>query len=223
MHLIKLKKDGIYHQGQRVKSFLPFLDYVLEFDKSILFEDFFKHIIKEADKYSQVFSSHLGFFNLRDWEVEWYRPVDVKDEYMTHLEIEIGGEVDDGEFTPIKTFHGVGINKSGERQTYGISFCKINQLNKYPLVLCPKFEIFSWEDPNHKLVQATTFITVYDVIGTVLNEISFHGSPKKREKAANELRKRCDDIKDKIEKGEEVGIPYNEAFKQLRERVKDTK
>lgn len=238
--MITLKKDGIYlfthieetidinisgHICNEIKvhSFLPYLKEMMEVENDVTFEDFFNHIMRQKGKYSSIFRSHLGNYKLQQWEEEWNRipgdDCDGDDYEMTKVEIRWHGEswLNEGEdlITIEPEFHGIGFAIDTKKQMgMGVDFTPINDLKLYPFELNEQLNVYSLQDSKILLSGKKEF-TVYEVISTVLDEITFYGSPEQKIKKINEIKQTCEDIKS----GKEKTISRDEVFSNLNKKT----
>ncbi len=219
--MITLKKDGIYRfkhieetideniSGHicneiKVHSFLPYLNETMEVE-NVKFEDFFNHIMRQKGKYSSIFASHLGNFKLQQWEEEWNRIPDTicgSDYEMTSVEICWHGESWNYEGEDLITiepeFHGVGFEiETGKKMGMAVDFTPINELKLYPFELNERLNVYSLQKDSKILLSGKKEFKVYEVISTVLYEISFCGAPEHRNKRMNEIKQISEDIKSK--------------------------
>ncbi len=229
--MITLKKDGIYrseHQdsAQQIKvySFLPYLNEVIEIEDDVIFKDFFDHIMRQKGKYSSIFTSHLGHYKLNKWEEEWNRisenSFDGDDYKMTAVGICWHGESwnyeGEDEITISPEFHGTGIDKeSGKEMGLSVEFTPINELKQYPFKLDTQLNVYSLQKDSKILLSGKKYFTVYEVISTVLFEISFSGSPEQRNDKINDIKQISEDIKS----GKTKTIPMKEFFVNLRDKI----
>jgi len=215
MSILKVKKSGLYtsEYGEKeikVHSYIPYLNNVIKLDDDIIFEDFFKYIMKDTKNYSMVFSSHLGHFPLYKWSKEWrsiaepttdldYIYVHWKAEYTDwskrvgkHSFAGFDWEITDThkEIDITVDFSGRGKMKKSDlgddpsdeliEVAYAIEMTPLNKLKNLPFKLDENFQLFELND-SRTLAEGIKNFTVYEVIGAVLFEISFSGPPDERD------------------------------------------
>jgi len=223
MITIKIKKNGIWFGKKKVNSLLPFLIQNIEIEDGVTFEDFFNHIMKEHDKYSEAFASHLGHAHLSDWVEEWNLPFtdklnDTYAEEMTYLSIRWRTYIFEKELAEGVEFGGEGrIKEKGKWRNIGfaLELTPINNFKNYPLKLDTKFEIYSDSIKPKKLFSSTKIFTVYDVVSAILYEISWFGSPSRREDKLKELQNQIL----KIKKGD--CKKSKDVFREIKKKVKN--
>lgn len=244
--MILLKKGGkVFHKKEYDKknegiytSLIPYLCEKIEFEDGVTFEDFMIHIFSHSDEYNDVFSSHLGHYQLCDWIPDFLNAQDIdKPEIIEYLEImhsdiEINATgimnsygIDD--LSTYNSFHGIGAwdeKETGESMGgIAIEYTSLYKLRKLPLKLNTKVRIRDIETYNEVCIMETCF-TVYDVIGAILYEISWSGNPKKRDEQckmifddAKKIRKEIDDGTIQTKSGDEV---FDELKKKFEKRIK---
>lgn len=234
--MITLRKDGIYrcdhHEDSagkiKVHSFLPYLNEVIEVNEDVTFEDFFEHIMRQKGKYSSVFASHLGNYKLKQWEEEWNRiPIvdNFNDDYeMTAVGIYWHGESwnyeGEDKITICPEFHGMGIDIKSEKEIgLAVEFTPINKLKSYPFKLDARLNVYSLQKDSKILLSGKKDFTVYEVVSTMLYEISFTGAPEQRDARMSKLKQQVEDIKS----GKAKTIPAEEVFANLREKINSLK
>jgi hypothetical protein len=203
--MISLKTDGriIWSQDygakkREVPSFLPFMMERFEIEEGATFETFFDHIMKEKDKYSEFFASQLGHYHLEVFESEWQKPFDKgRGKELFHLEVYWGVDYRDGELEEMPCFHGIGEPDEHGGRAYAIEFTPINEFKALPLRLNTNYKVEDTSDvQNVKAVfEGTKAFTVYDAITAVLYEITFCGSPPKRDEQRTEIMRRAEEAK----------------------------
>ena len=195
--------DGIYKDAKekKVKDFIPYLREEMIIEEGTTFETLFNIIMKDIDGYSFVFSSHLGHYPLSSWKDEWAKK-DVPKENDEMYAIEIGWlgydrfDPDEDCFTN-PYFDGVGTY-DGREQNFGIEYTPIHELKHYPMRLSKKFV---FRDNNFKEEFAVNMgLTVYDVIGAILYEISWSGDPSARDKTKDRILADIDEVQKELKK-----------------------
>lgn len=176
---------------QEIDSLLEFFGSTLSVEPGTTFDDIWSLIMKDADVYTVVFHDQLGGHNLEVFQKQFAKPGrnredEPDDDRMNRLEVGWSSDITtykDGE-TAIHfgaEFRGLGPCKEvGQETYYGFTFTPINDLKGFPFVLGDMIAL-SHLDLNTKesrdLVKGQRPLTVYDVIGAILDEISWNGDP----------------------------------------------
>ena len=108
-------------------------------------------------------------------------------------------------------------HKVGSRIPWGISFTPVSDLINIPVKLKTNAEITDFDmnkDPKRLIgalgkLEGVTY-TLGHILFGILWEISWHGSPEKRDKLGDELKQQVDDIKN----GTAKLIPFDEALNE---------
>lgn len=149
------------------------------------------------------------------WSVERWRSHKIHDkqfDFKDHIEeyIDFSGH---GSWYD-EYAHNLGNEKwAGEWVDGGISisFTPLYQLKKYPFEINTKWTLWDWgikPDVKDKvIVESKKEMTVYDVIGAILFELTFYGNPDQRDETIKEIDKSANEMKKVIdEKGVEGAV-----------------
>ena len=211
---------------KEVEFLYPYLEETVELSNDFIFEDLFKIIEKEVDIFDMIFSSCLGHYPLQLWIDEIKKPGSKKDDEIDYLEIHRWGEYWD--WGDIDLSIGIsGIGKKEDDPSYGVGFTPLNELKYLPLRLNEDFEISEmkipsnsimhiarllkkvgipvgkWDNPSPRVyVKGKVEFTVYELISSILNEISFYGDPTERDGKLAGLKEMVDESKKSIENGD---------------------
>lgn len=219
MEGIIFKKDGPYLQPittdkkeEKVNSLAPYLSKLILIEPGVTFGEFFDYVMKDAKIYSLIFMSQLGGFDLAKWTDEWNNP-DVEDNDLEKLDYIFVSWIaetwfDRNVLEDYVDFHGQGPGEypEGEKvedMSYSLSFTPINKLKDLEFKIKTDYEVVHHEKgvlPEKILLDMHKKMTIYDVIGGILDDISFYGEPELREEAQKELERRAKDIEDVIDK-----------------------
>jgi len=211
---------------KEVKFLLPHLNETVELSDDFTLGDLFSYIEKEKDIFDIVFSSHLGHYSLQSFVDEIKKPLEVNlkillngpEDEIDYLEIQRCGEYWDGDIELYIDFHGI---NGKEDIGYAIEFTPLNELKHLPLRLNEDFSVTedkipsrivmylarllrkigilrSWHPFFHICVKGKTNFTVYELISSVLYEISFVGSPEERNVRWLEFEKDIEEMKNLI-------------------------
>jgi len=113
------------------------------------------------------------------------------------------------------------VNKmieEGYRQTFAVEFSPMYKLADYPIRLGKEICFTDYdakpEDMLDRNIDVSPSITLMELLYWVFWELSFLGSPKRREEQGEELKRRCDDVKS----GKAKMIPWETVKKQLQDK-----
>ena len=242
MSVITLKKDGEFYRSESVDSkeskkvigtLIPYLNDGFEIEDGVTFEQFMKHLFEYHHDYNLVFQSHLGHFDLTLWADEFEKPIpEAKNDDMKHvqvshatIELHLDGEPNEFGITDVPiydSFDGWGVyDKEGNMGAFGVEFTPLNELKKYPFKL-DKEQVFV-NGRFKTICTMTAEFTVYDVIGAVLYEISWSGSPVERDAQSKEIFDRVDEIQKEIKDGTAKFKTPDEFFKDMDAKIKEFK
>ncbi len=232
--MIKLFKNKIIYENdyspeqeeyvkKEIENVIPYLKEVIEIDDNFTLEDFFKIIEKDIELYELVFSSHLGHHSLKPFIDNIHKEVEIKEDDMEieYLECIWGAEVaswEDGkEFEIYVNFHGWGsyyAEHLNKRETGGIAigFSSLFELKNLQLKLNEDFNLY--DGKTFKTIRKRKF-TVYDVFGSILDELSFYGTPENKDKIFKEVEDTVSEAKERIKKeGKDCFPSFDELTKE---------
>lgn len=211
---------------RKVDSFIPHLNEELRVEDDVTFEDFFNHVMNEHEMVTIVFASQLGHFDLGNWVDEWAKPYVNKPDGHTRtkcLQVDWATElwdesIRDDKVREVEEWIGFGgrgetlMEDTGEwEDDMGISFSftPINELKNYPFKINTEYKMLDWvkykenKDSENRddwyCVIGHKKMSVYQVIGGILDDISFYGDPDNRDEKSEELQERCDEHEKLIE------------------------
>jgi hypothetical protein len=222
---------------RKIDSFIPFLNEQIEVEDDITFEDFFSQIMNESDLVSVIFASQLGHYDLGNWRKEWAKPfVNEPDGHTRTKYLEVAWAAEwwdhdlDREIEEWVAFGGKGeilmddTDKWEDDMGISFSFTPINELKGYPFKINTEYKLFDWaayrKNKNARkrdkwfAVDGVKRMRVYEVIGGILDDISFYGDPDNRDEKGEELKERCDET-DKLleEKGLDKALEDGDLYK----------
>ena len=224
---VLITKKGIYYRWwygsqkhRRIESYIQYLDKNVRIEEDVTFEDFFNPIMNNWQIYDIMFKCHLAGFNLGDWVNEWKKK-DPEKEYpnqkVDYIEFywiaEYNSKRSKLGIDIICDYHGVGRAKDigaynddeWHDENFAFGFTPIHEYKHYPIKINEEFKIYDHgikydpKKPNKSYVfNSWRKMTLNDIIGALLYEMSFYGTPKMRNKERNKLNK----MVEKIDKGE---------------------
>jgi hypothetical protein len=228
---------GEYVVEKKPTCLVEFFNEVLELEEGITFGEFMKFIFddKYIDLYSDIFSSYLGRYELRNWMDEFeksYTPNPDDKDKMTELQVfysgtEISDNDWDGWIQDLPEFHGWGEYEPGEFSGFAVEFSAINTLKHFPLVLKNEFQIIKYENRERIVIaDLKRALTVFNVLAAILYEISWSGSPSERDGHLEEIMGRLKSATEEIDKNglnSERFIKSEDFFDGLKERINNWK
>lgn len=221
--MILITKEGIIYSNdynpkcddyvrKSVDSLIPYLCERIEVEEGLLFGDILKLIEAEKEIMEVVFASHMGHHPLQPYIDDWSKDYEKTEEDM---EIEflrciwaVDESIYEGETEINIAIHFDGWGKwddyddgSGEDKEHfgGISvgFTSFSCLKQLPFKLDTNMRIhpdYSKESAE-PILEGKSVFSVYDVIGTILYEMTFYGLPERRDKEFKDLNQTIEDVK----------------------------
>lgn len=230
--MIKIFNDKIVHIDHRNKKRkisiekLPmyFSDKII-LDENLTFEDFMNHLNKIESIIDFIFAGSLGFNKFKDFYEDMKKPmaIDQKDGHLTeYLEVYYYPDLfkyKENEPYELSSYFGFHMIKleDGKDEKYSISFSQLSDFKNHLLKLSHNVEYFLNDTTKEIIEYKSAFtakldsVSVFNFIHAILDEISWHGSPKSRNKRSKKLLKTVSDI----EKGKIKLIPFDDAINSL--------
>lgn len=216
-----IKKDGFYFEDEKVDDLALHLNDDISIEEDITLENLFDILI-EFEELDLLFKSWTRGFKFENYYEELKSDSDVKETEMLYLEVynvaEYFSYVDD-DCNTIKPYESyVSISGVSKETNYSISFTPLNSIKDLLVKVNEDYIIpreFD-EDPKRQnpLFKGTKGISLYDFIGCILNEISFHGYREHKEEVMEEL----DDRIEKIDIGEAETISHEDFMIEILEK-----
>jgi hypothetical protein len=179
-------------EREEIKSIKHYLNCILHLEEGITFETFFNIILKDKDFLNEVFKDTMGGFDLNQFTKEWKKNIKNKDiENIQYLEVYRDIKLNDitGVITLDITnvFEGITKMDNSIKESVPLDFIAINVLKKLPLKLNDEFIIPGHIIENVNLITSTKGMTLFEVIETILYDITFYGDPSSRDKIKEDV------------------------------------
>jgi len=228
--MLTIANDGLfYSEFEEAKdkkiisddSFLYYLSDDVTFSDDLTFGRLFELFIKNKDTLNMIFSRSMGNYKIDDF-IEDFEGIP-KEEKNFYLTISAVPDLYKDEITIYYAFGG--FNET-EKIGYSISFSKLCDLKNLIIKIDNNFDIIKISTKGKVkeiLKSKITNIRLFDVIQSILNEISFYGNPENREEIAEELVNQSDIIDEAIKNGtiDKITKPWNEVKIELEQHSLD--
>tara|TARA_Y100000310_G_C20522298_1_gene734266 strand:+ start:227 stop:967 length:741 start_codon:yes stop_codon:yes gene_type:complete len=187
--------DKTTNKRKKIDNLQYYLDCPVLFEEGILFETFFNHIVKEKEFLNKVFKETMGDSTIDNFLEEWDKPSKAFIKNKGIQSIKSYKIFDCVEFPTEECFVDIRIDFDGigsSEEIYNLEFIPLNHLKKIPFILSNQLmtqktiSILKSENLFHK---ATTFILLFELIGSVLYILTIHNNPIKRESAKHKFIK----------------------------------
>ncbi len=190
-------KDIFNGSEEKVDTIKYYMDCQLRIEDGATFEQLFKHIIAEVEIIDVIFSETMGENKLSNFIDEWNKPFTTTNngldiEYLRLRKVLEYLEVDKNKgFVDIRVdFEGVGSNMD-----YGLEFMSLNEMKKFPIKLVD--DLFVKESLHRKggeisYVGGNCVMTLFEVIATLLYEVTFYNPPVEGGKSKQTLIENID-------------------------------
>jgi hypothetical protein len=196
--MLKIEKSKIlffpYIESKRYRNltkikggiFRRMNEYV-EIADNVTFGDFFKFLIKEKNLINLIFAASMYGVSFDLLINDFKRKFELKDDEIQYLEICWYVDYDNDELVIDPHFHGISKKEENNfnEMPIGLDFVSIYKLKNYPLKLNEVLEIIdnsTWPDESRTILKSTKQYTLYDIIHSVLYELTWYGTPAMRDK-----------------------------------------
>ena len=179
-------------EREEVKSLKNYLNCILHLEEGITFETFFNIILKDKDFINEVFKDTMGGFDLKQFTKEWKNGTDDKViEQISYLEIYRDIKLkDDGGFNSLEitnVFEGIMKTEDGVKERVSLDFIPISNLKTLPIKINNEFNIPGQIIENVNIITANKEMSVFEVIESILYDITFYGDPSSRDKIKQDV------------------------------------
>ncbi len=200
MKTIFITSDGFIYrmnymgrlEREEVRSIKNYLNCIIHLEEGTTFETFFNIILKDKEFFNEVYKDIMGGFDLSQFTKEWNKVSVKKDvEKISYLEIYRDIELKENlgglniEITNV--FEGIVKDKEGNKNNVSLDFIPINDLKKLPLKINNDFNIPGHIIENVNLITAIKDMTLFEVIESILYDITFYGDPTSRDKIKEDV------------------------------------
>lgn len=195
-----LKKDGFYYENEKVEDLAYHLNEEVSIEETVTLENLFDTLIEFKDL-DLLFKSWTKGFEFKEYYNDLKTESSDKETDILYLEISNVSEtmsyIDDDCVKSTEFDSYVNVTGMSKDDHYSISLSDLNTLKDLPIRINDKFIIYRDFDDDPKrenpLLNAKRYISVYDFIGSILSEISFHGYSKDKEDFIGVLDERLEE------------------------------
>ncbi len=190
----KIYKMNYFGRLERneVTTIKNYLNCILHIEEGTTFETFFNIILKDKDFFSEVFKETMGGFDLNQFIKEWKNNLEIKNNHnISYLEVyrDINLKDNTGIITldVMNVFEGVIKKEDGEKERISLDFIPISSLKKIPLRINNDFNIPGQIIENVNMLTSVKEMTLFEVIESILYDITFYGDPKSRDQIKEDV------------------------------------
>jgi Putative addiction module component len=191
----------------------------------VLFVDLFNHLLREEEWLNILFYSYLRGHKLSDYLEDMNKKVlngNKDEEALLYVQCTWHAEHDDSskEIDIYPNFSGVAkpINNK-DKGIIAIGLTSLSAYKNLPLLLKEPFEILFYDKKQKKMkcaYQSKRSFRVYDLLDSIIEEISFYGLPTRRDEFCQELDRRMEEVRS----GKANLISWKEVRKKLKSKGK---
>lgn len=200
----------------QITSLYPYLGVEVETGENFTFGDFWELLYPDFDEYNIIFAESTGGHDLHEFHQDFLCISPEKEDnpeskivYLVirmNYEYDISYQADEMYLSRYTDFSGFG-SCEGKDTYWAIEFTSLSVLKQCPLIIENKVNIIKiygnktngYKSENLLSENTKERITVYDVISGILDEITFCGTPEKRDSAKEGLISSMENAKEQIE------------------------
>jgi len=227
-------RDRFTKKEKKVSSIINYLDCPVQVEEGISFGTFFGHLVKEKEILNMIFKETMEKSSIDNFLEEWQSKCLTTPKVKGIKYINAYKVFDYIELPKQENFVDIRIELDGvgeEEELYNLEFIPINELKDVPFLLSNNVSIYKTL-PHIKgeeiFFKGQSFITLFELIGTILYILTIHGSPAARQSAKNKFIKILGEtnIIELLEKEKEDSVDeenYEEAshLKKILDRLKN--
>jgi hypothetical protein len=188
----ELQRVVIDHENNNLTKYM---DHAVAIVDGVTVRDLFNHIAKEKDLINTVFDCSLGGYELDLYLAELDIPTK-DDNILKYAVFEHKAElVDDHLITDVR-FSAVGSHPEDPEidVSYTLELSPINMYADLPVVIDDTYIVWTTVNDGEgeeevSMLDCQKSMTLYDIIGALLYEISYHGTPEMRKSILDEVKK----------------------------------
>lgn len=216
MFQILISKKGFFEKEKGewvpiVSSLSYYLHHFPKFEKGLTVWDFMKVLMQHEADINLLFMAYSRGFTLKPfWKEMNTAPAKTEEASLDTIVFEWAADVyNEKEFGKPKlsisdSIHVSGRMKKEKKVNYSLSFVQLNTLKKTRLKTDTTYTVDYykmpelWEDKRGERIsffKGIKMMTLRDVVGAWLNEISFFGYPESRNEKAQEVLHRSENVK----------------------------
>lgn len=215
---------GDQYSEKEIDSLSLFLQCDIEECDNFTFGDFWKFISKDVDFYQKVFNQTIGGFDLRLYVNEALSLTEDHEDNLSFIEVSHYLNIDDWmNYKPewkIESDYSTsifGISKTDDN-TYSIGLTSLSKISHIDIKINKSLMVYKSiykekikNTEREEMELGEMNFTVYDLINTILYEVSFYGTPEGRDKFEKDLL----DSVEKIRTGKMKTFPLDENIFNL--------
>ena len=178
-------------------QFIQYLSDYVEFSDDLTFERLFNLIIQHSKIINDIFSTALGHYKIEDY-IEDFKQ-EPKHPKIYYLKITPISDYCDNE---LHVYYDFGGFDDEENIAYGLSLSSISDYKQCNIKINDEFQIEDYDKETKIILKAKyTNIRLFDILYTILDEISWHGTPDDKNEVSNHLSEKGKEIEKAIENG----------------------
>jgi hypothetical protein len=182
-------EDNFNGSKEKVDTIKYYMDCPLNIEDGATFEHLFNHIIAESEIIDIIFKETMGGVSITNFVDEWNKPF-ITSNSLAIEHLRLRKTLEYLEMDKNKGFVDIRIDFEGvgNGMDYSLEFMSLPEMKKYPLEIDNKLHVKEvMNSENNNYVGGDCIMTLFEVIGTLLYEITFYGVPQDRDNTKQKL------------------------------------
>ena len=186
-------EDNFSGSVEKIDTLKYYLDYQLKIDDGATFGQLFDYIMNDSDTLDVIFGETMGGNSLEIFREEWSNEkINIKKEDLGIEHIRIRKTIEYFEVDSTKGFSDIRIDFDGVNKetgvVYSLEFMSIPEMRNIPVIVDNNLHVENNTNgtdidyPNSECV-----ITLFDILGSILHEITFYGGPIQRDQTKQKI------------------------------------
>jgi hypothetical protein len=186
-------EDNFSGSIEKIDTLKYYLDYQLKIDDGATFGQLFDHIMNDADTLDIIFGETMGGNSLEIFREEWLNEkINIKREDLGIENIRIRKTIEYFEVDSNQGFSDIRIDFDGVNdQTgviYSLEFMSIPEMKNIPVVIDNTLHVENnTKSTDIEYPKSECVITLFDILGSILHEITFYGDPTQRDQTKQKI------------------------------------
>ena len=186
-------EDNFSGSVEKIETIKYHLDNHIKIDDGTTFGHLFDQLMKDSDFIDILFGETMGGNSINIFRNEWEdTKVNLKKDYIGIDHIRIRKTLEYFEVDSNQGFSDIRIDFDGVNTetgiVYSLEFMSIAEMKNIPIVIDPLLNIEN-NTKNTDIVypKSECVITLFEILGSILHEITFYGSPDQRDQTKQKI------------------------------------
>lgn len=186
-------EDNFSGSVEKIDTLKYYLDCQLRIDDGATFGHLFEYIMKDQEILDVIFGETMGGNSLEMFKEEWANEkVNIKKEDLGLENIRIRKSIEYFEVDSSKGFTDIRIDFDGVNSEtgviYSLEFMSLPEMRNIPISIDVLMNVENnTKNTDFDYPDSECVITLFDILGSILHEITFYGGPLQREQTKQKI------------------------------------